>query len=507
MRRLFLASLLTILAVAATARARSVLEPVGRLPADVDVIVAIDDARSFMRSPVGASIIELMHRGGGFGGTRDAWAALANQMGMTSDQAADALLGGQTVFAARWSPGGTLAWAVLTELAPGAERRVRHAFKPVPREIIAGRPVLAAEGGLLQMMLVQDPATPRLLLGTTSDRSVFTELASTLDADPARPFSGSNLFREVRRVGPNADTMVFFRPRDENELWFALVAKRADVSLETNFLIGVPGLAEHGAQLQPWNRHTFEQLSKDAYVVVLDMSEFSWQGEQGAGIGALAGLGLPFRLAPELKALLSDRFALVVRPGEVGPVEVAIGLETVDASEMAQAGDRLLCRYLRAVATDDEKVCKLEGFEEMPPTAVRSVDLSQLVGSMAPFGWKTGPHVTWGSRVEDVPCNAGQHHGWWTVGLGPAAVETLGQSLVAEESKAELSPIPWLSLGMIRPAPLMRSLEASGVVLPVFVDPLRDVQEVSWQASEAGRGIVQGHGRVVVSPRTAERAK
>jgi len=179
---------------------------------------------------------------------------------------------------------------------------------------------------------------------------------------------------------------------------------------------------------------------------------------------------------------------------------------------MARAGDRLLCRYLRGLAIDDSVCARLEGFEQMPPTAVRSVDVSQLIGSMRPLGWEAGPHVTWGSRVERHACNAGQHHGWWTVGIGPAAVQELGRSLVADDGARRDdaagnarglggadSSLPWLSLGMIRPAALIERLESSGVAMPPLVLPLRDVREVSWQALEAGRGIVQGFGRIVVA--------
>lgn len=502
-----LAAILTscIAATTASAQRLSVLESVGRLPGDVDAIVAIDDAQDFAHSPIGESILQVLRLAGGFHGTRDAWNALARQMGMSSQEAFDALLGGQTIFAARWSDG-EMAWAILTELTPDAERRVRHSFRPSPRGVVGGRPVLAVEGGVLEMVLAPHPRAPRLLLGAAADRSLFTELATTLDAPASAPFSNNGLFREIERVGRRADSMVFFRSPTERALWFALVGERTNTTLTTNFLLGVPGLAEHGAQIEPWSRATFERLAETAYVAVLDMSEFSWQGEptQGAGgIGAFAGLGLPLELAPELSALLSDRFALVIRPGQNGPIELAMALETVDTSEMARAGDRLLSRYLRGLATDDSACARLEGFEQMPPTAVRSVDVSQLVGSMRPFGWDAGPHVTWGSRVAHHACNAGQHHGWWTVGLGADAVQDLGRSMIDDDDD-DLQPahgasLPWLSLGMIRPAALIERLESAGVMLPPMVRPLRDVHEVSWQALEAGRGIVQGFGRIVVS--------
>ncbi len=509
MTRLLVLMVMTVLAAGAEARARGVLGSVGGLPSDVDVVVAMDDVRGFVRSPVGATVLELVRRGGGFSQTSDAWDGLASELGWSSDEAADALLGGRTVFAARWverraagdaPETGGMVWAVLTELSPDAAAGVRRALKPVPRAVVGGRPVLSVEGGAMEMVVDSGGGTARLVLGPAGDRSLLLAMVGVLDGEgPRDAFGRTRLFREVERVGRDADTMVFFRSRGTGDLWCALVGQRSELSIETNFLIGVPGLAEHGAQIEPWNRRTFEQLSNDAYVVVLDMSEFSWEeGQRGGGVAALAGLGLPPGLAPEISALVSDRFALVVRPGETGPIEVAVGLETVDTAEMARAGDRLLCRYLRGLAPDDRECGRLEGFEQMPPTAVRSVDMSRLVGSLEPFGWEAGPHVTWRSRVEHEQCNAGQHHGWWTVGVGPAAVESLGRNLVCEEGKAGLS-LPWLSLGMLKPAALIERLESSGVPLPPLMDPLRGIREVRWQASEAGRGIVQGSGRIAVS--------
>lgn len=476
---------------------RSVLDAASEIPADVDLVVAIDDARGFVRSDVGATIIDLARVAGGFGKTADAWARIAGQLRMTPERATEALLGGSTFVAARWTGTGGMSWALLTEIDRETERAIVKGFRPLPRALVGGRPVLAVEGGALHMVLCGTPDRPLLMLGPALDGALFMEMAGRFDEGPRSPLSGTSLFREIERVGRRADAMLFFRSPGERDLWFSVLAARDDHALDATFLVGVPGLGEHGAEIEPWSLETFNALAEEAYVAVLDMNHMAWDG------GAMGGGGAVWRnlLPAEMSGLLADRFALVVRPGEDGPLEAAVALETMDTTAMAQVGDRALGRFLGGLVPT-ERVCdRLEGHEMLPATSRREIDMSAMVGAMGLGGWAVGPRVSWESRIDEQHCNAGQHRGWWTVGLGTEVVEEIGDTLVDGDEGGGAVGWPWLSLGVVRPSALFERLEASGVGVPPGLEPLRGVREVTWQALESGRGIVQGFGRIEVHDR------
>lgn len=478
----------------------SVVAAAQGLPDDVDALIVMKDAHAFYRSPAGSALIDLAVRSAGFHATRQSWAALASELGMTSDEAVDALLSRRTLIAARWTNAGGAAWAVEAELSPEMERKIQRALKPAPREVVAGRPVLSVEGGVMEMVLAHGTSGARMVLGPAAEPSLFLEMAAALDQPPAAPLSDTSLFREIVRVGRNADGLVMYRSPQQRDLWFAAVMDQRPLELEAAFLVGVPGMQERGREIAPWSSQTFDRLSTGAYLAVLDLNQLTW-GKNAGGIQLLSGLGLPLEMPPDVVALLSDRFALVVRDSTTGPLDVALALETVDTTAMARAGDKWLCAKLRGLATDPKWKQRLDGLEGMPPTAVRTVNLAQFLGSFG--GWTAGPHVSWGARIDQANCNVDQHHGWWAVGLGPATVQELGRS-VSDQGDQGIS-LPWLSLGVARPSALVDHLRESGVMVPPVMEPLRRVVEIRWQALEAGRGVVQGYGRVVVKDQMTER--
>ncbi|MEO1129954.1 MAG: hypothetical protein AAFX05_09665, partial [Planctomycetota bacterium] len=340
-----------------------------------------------------------------------------------------------------------------------------------------------------------------LLLGPGDDRAMFEELAATLDSGPRAPFHRSDIARQIRRIGTDADALLFFRAPGDSDDWVAMTATRSERSLDFGFLVGMQSLAERANKVRPWSMATFDDLAKDAFAVVLDINDPAQWDEVDRGQGALR---LP--LPPRFKALMSDRLALVVRPGKSGPVEFAVAFETIDTEGIAEAGDQMLARVVQRVIGDKQLTQRVSDFDVMPATAIRSVDVSQSIGSMESFGWKAGPHVSWQTRRGEM-CNPGQNAGWWTVGVGPDTVELLGKRLAADDRSDRRPSMPWISLGVIRPAAALEALEQSGIPVDPIFDPLRGIDELSWRAVEISSGTILGSGRFeLAEPASEEQA-
>ena len=498
MRRVAIAAIsVFVLAASAWAggAARSVFDAAEMAPRDVRALIVVDDGASIRRSPAASVVVELVLGAGAFSRTSEAWDRLAEALDMTPAAAFDRLLGERFMLAARPDADGVSHWALLSEITEDDARLLADRVDPAARAVIGGRPALAVEGGEIRMLVAKaDRGRKFLLIGPEVGDGLFREMGESLGRRPASPLSEDPDFAELRGLGRDGDILVFSRSADRPREWMAIAGESEGRDLSLRFLLGVPGLREHSDEIRPWSQDVFGALAPGALAVVMDLNEAPGDRDKGGG-GLLDGSMLPFQVPKEMRDLLGPRFALVIRPADGlagGPVEVAVSLETLDTTEMAAAGDAMIGGVLRQVASTEDARRRVPDFSGMPPTGIRTVDLGKVVGPMDGLGWERGPRLSWRSRVA-ADCNPGQHRGWWTVGLGGLAEEL---SVRLEQGQDDAMTLPWVSLGVVRPAELVARLEGAGFPVPPAAGPLRGLEEVSWQASRVGSGMVMGLGRI-----------
>ncbi len=503
-RRLaILPALLALLAVPALAgRAPADVDPqaVGALvPEDVRIVVALDGAADVRTSPVGRVVVDLASLAGVMDGIAPPWAELADALGMTQERAFDELLGTRVVFASRFGPADDharqrdAAWALMSWVAPDTADLLRQRLRAAPRDMLGGRPVLTIDGGRLGLLLGPTERGRRvLLIGPTDRRDLFDELGRSLDRGPDRPLADSAGFDRVTRLGRRGDAFILGRARDDGGPWIAALAEHADRRIDVSFLLADPAPGDAApASVRTWSRDTFDALSRDVYALVLDQNDLGGHGRSLPRLGP----GLP--LPPEVRALMADRRALLARPAAAGPIEIALAVETLDVAEMSEVGDQLVEDLVRALPGGERLGDRVASLRATPPLAVRTVDVSRAIPALEEFGWRAGPWLSWRGRATGEPCDPGQAPGWWTVGLGTAAVDDLSHAVATPTEGVSL---PWMSLGVVRPGELLRALARAGAPAPDVLAPLQRVREVGWEALRMGEGMVVGLGRLEVGP-------
>ncbi len=127
------------------------------LPGAAELAVVLDDASAIRTTGLGDSALALLDPDGLLGPIRKAWPELAAQLGYTSDEAFDALLGTRVVLitAGNTRPGGGQSpaadgggtWALLSRVTPDAERRLMTRLDAAPRGLFEGHQILALPGG------------------------------------------------------------------------------------------------------------------------------------------------------------------------------------------------------------------------------------------------------------------------------------------------------------------------------------------------------------------------
>ncbi|MDQ7012473.1 MAG: hypothetical protein Q9O74_01090 [Planctomycetota bacterium] len=169
---------------------------VSRMPITVDFVAAIDNGAALRKDLHGSPLmlaISTMRRPAA---VIDAWTALAGDLGMTDAEAFDLLLGQRVIIVGselQADDEGQPRWAILSELDPETERRLRTTLKAVPRRIVAGQPVLEFEHGSFLLATSSGrlrctpagtfdntPASSIMLLAPASDRELFEQMLPLL---------------------------------------------------------------------------------------------------------------------------------------------------------------------------------------------------------------------------------------------------------------------------------------------------------------------------------------
>ncbi len=174
-------------------------EVVSRMPIAVDFVAAIDHGATLRTnlhdSPLMLAIAAMRRPAA----VIDAWTALAGDLGMTDAEAFDLLLGQRVIVVGselQADDAGQPRWAILSELDPETERRLRTVLKAVPRRMVKGQPVLEFEHGSFLLATASGrlrctpegtfdntPASSIMLLAPASGRELFEQMLPLLRCD------------------------------------------------------------------------------------------------------------------------------------------------------------------------------------------------------------------------------------------------------------------------------------------------------------------------------------
>ncbi len=470
----------------------SALEPdlgkiITRLPMSVDMVLAIDDG-SRLRQELGEMPLMLtMATLARPAAIIDAWSGLAEGLGMTDAEAFDLLLGQRMVIVgADLQPGDVSGphWALLSELDPVTERKLRADLGAVPRRVVGGQVVMEFEHGSFLLATSNGrlsctkegafdntPSSTLLLLAPAADRQLFEELlpllhckalTSTLGQLPGgaavAAFTARDAVLLQRLPDPATSQHRFFVANIgiENGVW-QIEATAGPASA------WMPGL-KAGA-IDRWSPELLDSLPPDPALVLVGTRPAVQEAREWAQ--PLIATSLPDPERDGLAPLLGDRsiFAVWLEPG--APIdaepEVLFATEAPDLARLIQQADQYLADQATSAPGDGSNARFHNSFngEPMSPTEVRSIRLAANP-SASPATSTIAPMLNW-LFVPQSESNAGAGQaqpGWWIVHYDPTgtarpdrsphAVPTATNNPLAS-LVADLPPRRYLHVGRAMP--------------------------------------------------------
>ena len=494
-----------------------------------DVDIVIRDAARQRISPGGAALAAMVDESGRAAGLASAWTDFAAELGWTTTQAFDALLGSRVTLVLRGvTPTGAAEWALVSEVTSDAERRLVAALRPAPRGTAGGLTVLAIERGKYELAIARGgwregaerPAV--ILLAPAEDRALFDELVPTLSAPRAGDPDADDAAVTIRRPAAPA-----FEGGPARTSTITLTA-RLDAD-GTGWTCRLLGDARSVAPVTPWSTAAFEGLQGGGLVTVMGVLGAPPLSELGEWFG-VPGITLP------AGSLVGQRVALVVRGAREHPLAPGLASGAVRLAAHRHAAPSALAVTIAVEARDipsliptaDTVSASLvpflngERFAPLPAVefdagllerSVRAVELTPGKGSLA-SGFGASPVFTWafGRSCASFAQLAGVKTGlpegspgWWVMSLAPAeAARTITPTETVRDLLSREMPDPLqmqrLSVGVIRPA----DLESAPGVPPELSAALRGgrwVESVRWDSWLRPDGRAEGEVRVRMNPR------
>jgi len=351
------------------------LRMVGTLPATARVVIAADSLGAEGARAAVRGVAAFLSDAGALGRSRDAWTSLGVAVGAEPGAAFGELLGTRAVLVIGDGGGREDPYAVLSELAPEVERRLRGALRPAPRGLAGGGPVLSLEGGAFELATRRGPVGARFLLAPRGARRFFDELLPVLDGGTAvTTLSMTTPWAHVRALGPS-DVLLLVRdpatptPADddldragamltEDEPFFALAADATPrgwrgrfTASERMLRLRVPAGAPSRTTAAPWPAGAAGVLEPGAALFVGGRP-----GDQPVPVAALDGLlGVRPLLASMLAALglraHPETFALIAAYETPAGLELLAAIETgVSGAVVADAADDATARAPNAIS-------------------------------------------------------------------------------------------------------------------------------------------------------------
>ncbi|MFM9959058.1 MAG: hypothetical protein ACKVZJ_13415 [Phycisphaerales bacterium] len=531
------------------------------VPDDVAFFFAVDDSAELRRGPIGGFARALIDGVAGFTQTFTAWDRLAKDLDWKPDEAFDALLGRRVVFAARSDPAAPGAgrlgpWVLMSEVSSATARRLTERLRPMPRELVAGTPVLSVEGGRFQLGLARRGADDDdgflLMLAESSGAALLEQSLREAKGGPARSLGATPAADQLRASARAARAIVYadfsnFAPLgaapDDADAPRALKLR---VGAEEGWMVaGIWPVAEgvrfevaiHAPDLEAaarrqarrfrnsWDPAAFQALARDAVFVSIE-SNISVEDEPWSKTFAEIANGLSISLDLPRRASLTGRLAMLLVESPAGIFDGAVALETGDIAALPEIGDAEMARMLAelrarnplpardGIGPGQALAATNYDYAGVAPRATRSLGLSGVVGPAIDTAWDDGARLIW--RFDPSPPAGAPHddgqaadqarnearvpaEGWWTMGLGESAVEQLSRARLL--GPAQGLKLDWVTMTSARPRALVERLESRRVPIMQPLEPARWVTRVNWFSALGPQpGLIIGGGRVEISP-------
>ncbi|HZW08657.1 MAG TPA: hypothetical protein VFF69_02030 [Phycisphaerales bacterium] len=379
---------------------------VSRLPERVQFVAAMDDGarlrRSLGDSPLMLALASVPRPAKVF----DAWSQLSTDLGMTDAEAFDLLLGRRVVFAATGLQAGDSEsqWALLSELDPATDRRLRADLGAVPRRLVDGQPVLELEHGSFLLATSNgrlrctadgsfeaSPASTIMLLAPAEDRELFDEMLPLLHCqNPATTISRTPGGAAAARLGAKDAVFLWRLPDAETapDRFLAgtigLDGSRWDIRAIAGPTAGwVP--ETDLARLEPWAPTMLDTLPGEPALAVIGLRAMV---EAQMWLVPLLSPGVPEADLDALDTLLGDRSMLALwlspegQPSGDPRAEVLVAHEASDIRALSARSDAMLGAPQGAPASPHGESPAL--LQPHDPFQVRTMRLPSLADLAAP---------------------------------------------------------------------------------------------------------------------------
>ncbi len=194
------------------------------IPDDVDLVVVVENGADLRVSPIGDAAARFLADSGIIVDLTKAWKALGDQMGWSTQETFDRLLGRRVVLLSKsLGQGGDRRWAILSDVSAETERVLKEKLEAAPRAISQGHKILTVENGAYELTShhhttartttagtkavrasrpIADNARVTLVLGPTGRGELFDEMLTRLSraADPTSP--AGNKTQVAAKNGP-----------------------------------------------------------------------------------------------------------------------------------------------------------------------------------------------------------------------------------------------------------------------------------------------------------------
>lgn len=179
----------------------------GALPAQVDAAAAFDrPGTALLAGGPTRAATDAAAGAGLFRETRRAWGALAQTLGLSTDDAARTLLGGRVVIG--WqglAADGVVAaavradarWVLIAEIDAPTARQVRARLNAVPRRIVGDRAVYSVDAGRMGMAVIEHGTAARLVLAPNEAAGLLDAVVLGQDAPGVLGRMGSEALGQV----------------------------------------------------------------------------------------------------------------------------------------------------------------------------------------------------------------------------------------------------------------------------------------------------------------------
>jgi len=519
-RSRILTAILIVCAITATQRytlaGPTLVDRIGLLPDDVDMVLAAEDLAGIRATPLGDGATALLQTGMLIGGgnqseTMKAWRSLSERLGLPEEKAFDMLLGKRLVYTSRLKDNGKNDWLMISRTSVNTAKLVRRKLDVAPREIKHKRVLMTLEGGAysLASRIDQDQDNAWLLLAPTSDDGLFNQITNADNQGHNwMPLRNLIALQEIEALG-ECDLIVYkslgAKPGDG---WLGLVAsaKGDSVSFEI--------VSDHGKPLPAVAAHPttlFDELRDGAlfaHVELLPTSEDIIedklhddldQSDSGSVLAVMRRLlELPREmLGDDLNLILGNRMALGVYPKADGRgVSCGVGMEASDVRAMAIPGDAAMRPVTDSIKAFYGARETSFSFVGTLPRAVRSITLmpKEHGGALPPFGDQV--EITWSYR--DSPEHAPA--GWWIAGTDRQAFRQTVSALTGLIENDEAADTGnWLMLIESRPAEMLKAFETGGMRTGDWLRGLTAVESFqirTWAESTDDGDRIRGTGSI-----------